>query len=106
MVKKIEKGNLLLSGKNTPTDWSGKIIGSITVLYPTEKRDKTRSIIWVCQCRCGNVLEFPARYISRVVRNGGSLSCKKCKLNNRNTNNYISANNSPDSLIEWARNAI
>ena len=40
-------------------DLAGKRFGKLIVLESTEKR-KSRSIVWKCQCDCGNLCEKPA----------------------------------------------
>lgn len=37
---------------------TGKKFGRLTVLYATPRRDKRGSVMWVCQCECGNQKEF------------------------------------------------
>lgn len=35
-------------------DLTGQTFGFLTVKYPTKKRDATGSILWYCECNCGN----------------------------------------------------
>lgn len=51
-------------------DLSGKTFGYLRPIHPTDKRDRG-DIIWLCQCRCGNMVELPA---TRLLR-GNTLSC-------------------------------
>ncbi|MCD8231100.1 MAG: hypothetical protein LUD14_04635 [Clostridiales bacterium] len=39
-------------------DMTGQRFGHLTVLYPTEKRDRDQSVIWHCRCDCGNEVEL------------------------------------------------
>ena len=51
-------------------DLTGKQFGRLTVLEKTDKRTKNRSIIWKCQCECGNICE-----ISQTSLQSGTKSC-------------------------------
>lgn len=51
-------------------DITGQRFGRLTVLAPTEKRHN-RSVIWLCQCDCGKVVEVNGNY----MRNGDTRSC-------------------------------
>lgn len=45
-------------GRFKPNDIKDKRFGKLVAKYPTDKRDKnTGSIIWMCQCDCGNTVE-------------------------------------------------
>ena len=52
-------------------DLTGQRFGKLVALSPTEKRMDSGSIVWRCQCDCGNVAEISAR---RLVR-GKARSC-------------------------------
>ncbi len=51
-------------------DWTNQKINRLTPLYPTDKR-AGKSIIWMCQCECGNKKEIAA---AEFVR-GKTKSC-------------------------------
>lgn len=52
-------------------DITGYRFGRLTALYPSEKRDLNGSVIWICQCDCGNIAEVS---ISGLL-NGNNISC-------------------------------
>lgn len=52
-------------------DLTGQRFGKLVVLSPTQKRMDSGSIVWRCQCECGNTAEVSAR---RLVR-GKARSC-------------------------------
>lgn len=59
------------SRKANVVDLTGKRFGKLTVLKPTNRRDKSRNIIWLCKCDCGN-----ERYIvSKNLTSGETKSC-------------------------------
>lgn len=41
----------------------GNEFGRLTVRYDTEKR-KNGSIVWLCECECGKVIEVQTRYLT------------------------------------------
>ena len=47
--------------------------GKLLVLEETEKR-KNKSIVWKCQCNCGNVVELS----TKELRSDGIIQCKQC----------------------------
>lgn len=49
---------------------SGKRFGRLTALEPTEKRSHN-SIVWKCQCACGNIVEVAANQLT----SGNTQSC-------------------------------
>lgn len=51
-------------------DISGKTFGYLTAIRPTEKRNRG-DIVWVCECKCGNMVELPA---TRLLT-GNTMSC-------------------------------
>ena len=44
---------------------AGQRFGKLVVLSPTEKRMDNGSIVWRCQCDCGNTAEVSARRLTR-----------------------------------------
>ena len=50
--------------------------GKLTVISETEKR-KNNSIVWQCQCDCGNIVELS----TKELRNDGIIQCFKCGFN-------------------------
>lgn len=56
-------------------DLAGQRFGKLVALSPTEKRMDNGSIVWYCQCDCGNSAEVSARRLVRgQVRSCGCLS--------------------------------
>jgi len=51
-------------------DLTGQKFGRLTVLKESKKR-KNGSVIWICQCECGNLKNVPAPYLTR----GCTSSC-------------------------------
>ncbi len=45
--------------------------GSLVAKRPTEKRDRDRGVVWLCQCDCGKSREVIARHL----RSGNTRSC-------------------------------
>lgn len=54
-----------------PIDITGQRFGSLVALRPTEKRDSTRGVIWLCRCDCGMEVEVRANCLKR----GETRSC-------------------------------
>lgn len=56
-------------------DLTGQRFGKLTVLCRTEKRMDQGSVVWCCQCECGNTAEVSAsRLVRGKVRSCGCLS--------------------------------
>lgn len=70
-----------LSDKNKKKfkDLSGKKVGFLTVLTPTNQR-KSGCIVWKCQCKCGEIVYKPSRILSR--NEVKSCGCLRNKTNN------------------------
>lgn len=45
------------------TDLTGKKIGKLTVLEPTERRQNGH-VVWLCQCECGNTIEVSGHHLT------------------------------------------
>ena len=58
-------------------DLTNKQIGFLTVIGPTEER-KSGSIVWKCQCVCGQICYIPTSNLSRGHTK--SCGCKKSEL--------------------------
>ena len=52
-------------------DISNQKFYRLTALYPTEKRDRDRSVIWHCRCECGNEVDVSGKRL----RQGNTKSC-------------------------------
>lgn len=66
-------------------DIAGMTFGYLTAKYPTEKRDR-KDVVWVCECKCGKVVEFPATRL--LLGNTKSCGCIQVELLQR-SNKYI-----------------
>lgn len=53
-------------------------IGDLLVIEETNKR-KYKSIVWKCQCKCGNIEEFS----TKELRSDGIIQCHKCGSNRK-----------------------
>ena len=51
-------------------------IGDLLVIEETDKR-KHKSIVWKCQCKCGNIEEFS----TKELRSDGIIQCHQCGSN-------------------------
>ena len=54
-----------------PIDLTGQRFGKLTVIEKTEKRSGGGSVIWKCQCDCGNICEVA----SNDLKSGNTQSC-------------------------------
>ena len=61
--------------------FEGKQVGYLTILYSTAKRKKS-SIIWICKCACGNIVE---KSTSELNAYGSRKSCNFCKIPRKKT---------------------
>ena len=59
-----------------------KKIGNLTVIEETDKR-KNKSIVWKCQCKCGNIEEFS----TKELRSDGVIQCHQCGTNRKPVTN-------------------
>lgn len=53
-------------------------IGDLLVIEETDKR-KNKSIVWKCQCKCGNIEEFS----TKELRSDGIIQCHQCGSNRK-----------------------
>ena len=56
--------------RGKPKDITGMTFGYLTAIEPTKKRHR-KDIVWICKCKCGNIIELPA---TRMLV-GRTLSC-------------------------------
>lgn len=80
-------GTLLVTGRRTRcsskvheknyaySDISGQRFGRLVALHPSRRYDKSGSVIWRCQCDCGNEVDVP--YNSLMYTNQKSCGCQK-----------------------------
>lgn len=85
------------TGSPRKKDISGVRKGNLVALHPTEKRDKKGSVVWVCQCDCGNKTEVTeSNYIfSR------SVSCGCIRRERLQKNNHLYHNFVDGTCVEW-----
>lgn len=58
-------------------DLTGLRVGDLIVLRPYSQRDSAGRICWVCRCRCGVEVAYPANLLKREgVRSCGSIECR------------------------------
>ena len=55
----------------TSKDLLGQIFGRLTVIEKTNNRSSNGSIIWKCQCECGNIVEIP----TNALTSAHTMSC-------------------------------
>ncbi len=77
-MKKLQTGEAEENHKNRQKicnprfrDLTGREFGKLLVLYPTDKRMDGGSVVWHCQCACGNFADVSSR---RLIR-GKVCSC-------------------------------
>lgn len=61
-----------------------KQIGDLLVIEETNKR-KNKSVVWKCQCKCGNIEEFS----TKELRSDGIIQCHNCGSNRKPQTNLI-----------------
>lgn len=59
-------------------------IGDLLVIEETNKR-KNKSIVWKCQCKCGNIEEFS----TKELRSDGIIQCHNCGSKRKPQSNLI-----------------
>jgi hypothetical protein len=61
-------------------DLRGQKFGRLTALEPTDKR-KSSSVVWLCECECGNICEASASALSTGTKKScGCLRQEKQEL--------------------------
>ena len=81
-TKKISqtKRKETLSTKPIKNDLTGRVFNRLTVLYPTDKRDANRCIIWRCKCVCGKECDVSTKDLtSQNVKSCGCLNTETRK---------------------------
>lgn len=93
-------GCLEYENRHKYKDLTQQTFGRLTVLYPTEKR-KDGSIVWVCECSCGNQIQRDAHSLLRGdVKSCGCLRKKKRNIQNQRFGNLIAVE-PLDTLLNW-----
>lgn len=70
-ARSLSNGNTKSCGCLSKLDLTGQHFGKLTAIKPTEKRSNNCSIVWKCQCDCGNITYVEATNLSR----GHNQSC-------------------------------
>lgn len=55
-------------------DITGQTFGSLTALYPTDKRDSEGGVYWKCQCNCGGIYDVTVH----DLKSGHVRYCPQC----------------------------
>lgn len=83
----VVQGSLLVTGRRTRcpgkvheknytyVDITGQRFGRLVAQYPSKRYDKSGSVVWHCQCDCGNEVDVP--YNTLVYANQKSCGCQK-----------------------------
>ena len=84
-------------------DITNQKFGTLLVLEKTDKRAKDSSIIWKCQCNCGNIIERNGVELRRA-RNKNQ-SCPECakKITKQALSNYNKNNRSSRFIDETGK---
>lgn len=61
-------------------DMAGQKYGKLTILEKTDKRTSNRSIIWKCQCDCGNICEVSRDSLMQGTQSCGCLQKEKASI--------------------------
>ena len=70
-----------------PVDLTGKRFGHVVALRPTDRRDG-KSVVWECQCDCGN-LTYRTHSSLRVSGGNTSCGCLQSELSREGLNKAI-----------------
>ena len=80
----VVSGSLLVTGRRDScgcdakyayNDISGQTFHRLKAIHPLPDRDKTGSVMWLCQCECGNTAEVS--YNNLMYGNTRSCGCRK-----------------------------
>ena len=83
----VVQGSLLVTGRRTRcpskvheknyayVDITGQRFERLVAQYPSKRYDKSGSVVWHCQCDCGNEVDVP--YNTLVYANQKSCGCQK-----------------------------
>lgn len=61
------------------TDLINKQIGYVTVLRRSERQDKFKRALWICQCKCGKIFETNAATLKTTTNKNFSCGCMRTK---------------------------
>ena len=70
---------LAAAGKNRASDLIGSVFGRLTVKADSGERDNKGSIIWECECSCGNTTYVSTSNLTRPSEATISCGCAKSK---------------------------
>lgn len=108
--EKVIRGDALLNGYSTScgcvrsasisermtVDLTGQQFGLLTVLHRAEKKNKGRHVIWLCQCKCGNLKEVNSSDL--VTGHTSSCGCIKAS-----TGEYLIAQTLDNIHVKYKR---
>lgn len=84
-----QKEQVTLTGQKNKKDLINKKIGLLTIIEQCQTK-KNNSILWKCQCKCGNICYFSTSELNqRVV----SCGCQHRSIGETNIYNYLTENN-------------
>jgi len=66
--------NRELTSQRNATDLTGQKFNKLTALYKTGEKYSDGSIMWHCQCECGNFRDVPSTFL----KSGGVKECEAC----------------------------
>ena len=75
----VSATNRRQAGIDRKSNIEGQIFGYLTVLTDSNRRDTDGSIIWECQCECGNITYVSTSNLTRKKEPTISCGCKKSK---------------------------
>ena len=75
---------------------TGQVFGRLTAISPTEKREKSGSIVWLCRCSCGSMTEASQNALS----SGNVVSCG-CRKRENDKNIYSQLHLVDGTCIEF-----
>ena len=77
-------------------DYTGQRFGMLKILAPTEHRDKSGSVLWLCRCDCGNTVEVS----QSALANGNKKSCGCAQeYNKKHINERIKAEDGTSTAL-------
>jgi hypothetical protein len=81
-------------------DLINKIFGSLKVIKETNKRSKSGSIVWQCQCSCGSIVNVTSNNLS----SGNTKQCRSCASKTHGktkSKSYVTWKNIKNKQSEW-----
>lgn len=77
-------------------DYTDQKFGMLKIIAPTEHRDKSGCILWLCRCDCGNTIEVS----QSALANGNKTSCGCAwEYNKKHLNEGIKAEDGTSTVL-------